>query len=67
MLLYVIFAFSFVVVLFAGGRFKSIGQNSKTVKVTKFIIVAAIILAIVAVIEAAIGIVRILVITQYMR
>ena len=67
LLLYVMFAFSFVVVLFAGGRFKSIGQNSKTVKVTKFIIVAAIILAIVAVIEAAIGIVRILVITQYMR
>ena len=66
LLLYVMFAFSFVVVLFAGGRFKSIGQDSKTVKVTKFIIVAAIVLAVVAVIESVIGIVGIVVFTQNM-
>ena len=53
LLMYVLFAFSLVVVVFASGRFQSIGQNSKTVKLTKLIIVAAIILALVSVVESA--------------
>ena len=52
LLMYVMFAFSLVVMVFASGRFQSIGQNSKTVMLTKLIIIAAIILALVSVAES---------------
>ena len=52
LLMYVMFAFSIVVTVFATGRYQSIGQNSKMVMLTKLIIVVAIILAFIAVFES---------------
>lgn len=52
LLMYVMLAFSIVVTVFATGRYQSIGQNSKTVMLTKLIIVVAIILAFIAVFES---------------
>ena len=51
LLIYIMFIFSVVVYLYASGRFQVVGQNSRTVKVTKFVIVATIVLSIAAVIE----------------
>ena len=52
LLMYVMLAFSLVVIVFAGGKVQSIGQDSKTVKLTKLIIIASIIIAVAAVIES---------------
>ena len=52
LLMYVMLAFSLVVIVFASGKVQSIGQDSKTVKLTKLIIIASIIIAVAAVIES---------------
>ena len=52
LLLYVMFAFSIVVTVYATGRYQSIGQNSKTVRLTKLIIIIAITLAFISVLES---------------
>ena len=52
LLMYVMLAFSLVVIVFASGKVQSIGQDSKTVKLTKLIILASIIIAVAAVIES---------------
>ena len=52
LLMYVMFAFSIVVTVFATGRYQSIGQNSKTVRLTKLIIIIAITLAFISVLES---------------
>ncbi len=54
LLMYVMFAFSIVVMVFAGGRIGTFGPGSRTVKVTKMMIIAAIILALAAVVESVI-------------
>ena len=51
LLMYIMFIFSVVVYLYASGRFQVVGQNSRTVKVTKCVSVATIVLSIAAVIE----------------
>ena len=52
LLMYVMFAFSIVVTVYATGRYQSIGQNSKTVRLTKLIILIAITLAFISVLES---------------
>ncbi len=51
LLLYVMLAVSLVALVCSSGKIKSIGQNSKTVVLTKFIVVAAIVLSVAAVVE----------------
>ena len=52
LLMYVMLAFSLVVIVFASGKVQAIGQDSKTVKLTKLIIIASIIIAVAAFIES---------------
>ena len=52
LLMYVMFAFSIVVIVFTTKRFRSVGQSSRTVRLTKLIIIIAITLAFISVLES---------------
>ena len=52
LLMYVMFAFSIVVIVFTTKRFRSVGQSSRTFRLTKLIIIIAITLAFVSVLES---------------